>query len=38
MGAVFRYMEDITREIKLQMESERASIETFFVAFEEKNK
>lgn len=38
MGAVFRYMEDITREIKLEMESERASVEKFFVAFEEKQK
>lgn len=35
-GAIFRYMEDITREIKLQMESRRASIEPFLVAFEEK--
>ena len=34
MGAVFRYMEDTTREIKSAMEAERESLEPFFNAFE----
>ena len=38
MGAVFRYMEDTTREIKSAMEAERESLEPFFKAFEQSRK
>lgn len=38
MGAVFRYMEDTTREIKSAMEAERDSLEPFFKAFEQSRK
>jgi hypothetical protein len=34
MGAVFRYMEDITREIKAAMEARRDLVEPYFLAFE----
>ncbi len=34
MGAVFRFMEDTTRDIKLAMEAEKSSLEPFFEAFE----
>ena len=34
MGAVFRFMEDTTRDIKSAMEAERISLEPFFQAFE----
>ena len=34
MGAVFRYMEDITREIKAEMEARRDLVEPYFLVFE----
>jgi hypothetical protein len=34
MGAVFRYMEDITREAKASMEARRDLVEPYFLAFE----